>query len=318
MSNMDDRSDEYVESRPWQGLSPNLRGMLLMGIFACMVALLHTIVRALSSDIHPMQIAFFRTVVPLFVLVPLLVRQGQQTKKAWWRTTRPGLQFVRGILGAAAMVTWFYTLSEIPVGDATALSFSVVIFASVGAVFFLGERMGLRRWVAIAVGIAGTLIILRPGLQVISWGSFIALISSVFWAATLLVVKVLARTESSPTIVFYSSLYFTLFAAVPAVYFWVWPTVEQFLLLVTTGLLALVGHLAMARAMKEAETTAIMPIDFTRLLWAAAAGYLWFGEFPDLWTWIGGAVVFGATIYITFRESRAQGSVTAAGPGLSR
>jgi len=89
-------------------------------------------------------------------------------------------------------------------------------------------------------------------------------------------------------------------------YYWVWPTPEQFVLLVGLGLMALVAHLAMARAMKEAEATAIMPMDFTRLLWAAAAGYLWFGEFPDLWTWVGGCVVFASTVYITYRESRTK------------
>lgn len=301
----------------WIRLSPNLRGMLLMAVSACLIALLHTIVRKLSADIHPMQIALFRTVVPLVVLVPMLVHQGRKSQTVWWRTARPGLQLLRGVMGAAAMVTWFFSLSLIPVGDATALSFSVVIFASVGAVVFLGERVGLRRWVAIAIGLAGTLIILRPGVQSINLGSLVALISSLFWAATLLVVKVLARSDSGMTIVFYSSVYFTVFASVPAIYFWVWPTTDQLALLVLLGLMALVAHLAMARALKEAETTAILPIDFTRLLWAAAAGYLWFGEFPDLWTWVGGAVVFASTVYITFRESRIKTPVAAAGPNIS-
>lgn len=291
--------------------------MALMAVFACLVALLHTIVRALSTEIHPMQIAFFRTVAPLTVLVPMLIRQGRRSGTTWWRTSRPGLQFLRGIMGAAAMVTWFYSLSLIPVGDATALSFSVVIFASVGAMVFLGERVGPRRWMAIAVGLVGTLIIVRPGVQAINLGALAALISSVFWAATLLVVKVLARTDSGMTIVFYSSIYFTLFASAPAIYFWVWPTPEQLGLMVLLGLMALVAHLAMARALKEAETTAIMPVDFTRLLWAAAAGYLWFGEFPDFWTWVGGAVVFVSTLYITYRESRIKPPAAATGTELT-
>ncbi|MDD9876696.1 MAG: DMT family transporter [Magnetovibrio sp.] len=286
----------------WERLPPNARGMLLMAVFACLVALLHVIVRRLSQDLHPMEIAFFRTVVPLFVLVPMLMRQG----RGWWRSTRPGLQLVRGLLGGAAMVTWFYSLAMIPVGDATALSFSVVVFTSIGAVLFLGEKMGMRRWMAVLIGLIGTLIILRPGTQAMQLGALVALASSIFWSATLLVVKVLTRTESEMTIVFYSSMYFTLIAAVPAFYYWVWPTPEQFALLILVGLMALVAHLAMARAMKQAEATAIMPVDFTRLLWAAAAGYLWFGEFPDLWTWVGGTVVFASTIYITYRESRKQ------------
>ncbi len=285
-----------------------------MAVFAGVVSLGHVIARHLSQDFHPMQAAFFRTIVPLVVLTPILMRQGP----GWWRTTRPGLQFFRGLVGGISMLTWFYALALIPVGDATALSFTVVIFASMGAVVVLGERMGARRWAAIAVGIVGTLIILRPGTDGLSVGALVVLISSLFWAAALLTVKVLARTDSSITIVFYSSIYFTILAGIPAAYYWRTPDPEQFALFVSVGLLATVAQLAMTGALKIAETAAIMPMDFTRLLWAAGLGYIWFGEFPDLWTWAGGAIVFASTIYITYRENRAakveQGDHPANGP----
>ena len=299
----------------WNRLPPNLRGMLLMAFSACMVALLHTIVRHLTQDFHPMQVALFRTAVPFVVLIPMLVRTGRRTGTNWWRTNRPGLQMARGVLGAVAMVSWFYSLSLIPVGNATAISFSVVVFASIGAVVFLHERVGLRRCLAIAVGIAGTLIIVRPGAEGFNLGALAAVVSSVFWAATLLVIKVLARSDSSATIVFYSSVYFTAFVTPFAIYFWRWPSLEQLALMVLIGLMALLGQLALTMAMKEAEATAVMPMDFTRLLWAAAVGYLWFGEFPDIWTWIGGAVVFASTLYITYRESRYRKPSVAEDPG---
>ncbi len=278
--------------------------MLLMAVFAGVVSLGHVIARHLSHDLHPMQIAFFRTVVPLFILVPMLMRQGP----GWWRTSRPGLQFWRGMVGGISMITWFYSLSLIPVGDATALSFSVVIFTAVGAALFLKETVGARRWAAIAIGLVGTLIILRPGSDAMGAGALVALVSSVFWAAAVLVVKVLARTDSPMTIVFYSSIYFTILAGVPAAFYWIAPTMAQLGLLACVGLFALIAQLAMTNALKIAETTAIMPIDFTRLLWAAALGFVWFGEFPDLWTWVGGAIVFASTVYITYRESRAGGA----------
>ena len=278
--------------------------MALMAFSACVVALLHSIARSLTADYHSMEIAFFRTTVPLFFLVPMLVRQGRRTGTNWWHTARPGMQLLRGVTGAIGMMTWFFSLSLIPVGDATAITFSVVIFASIGAVLFLGERIGRRRVAAIVVGLLGTLIIVRPDVNAINMGAMVALVSSIFWAATLLVVKVLARTDSSPTIVFYASVYFTVFVTPFAVYFWKWPTPEDLALLILIGILALLGQLALTGAMRSGEATAVMPIDFTRLLWAAGVGYIWFGEFPDLWTWVGGAVVFGSTLYITYRESR--------------
>lgn len=288
----------------WDRLTPNLRGMMLMGLFACAISISHTIVRALSAEIHPFEIALFRTVLPMFVLVPMLIRQGRRTGVTWWRTTRPGLQVIRGIFGGASMMAWFYTLSLIPVGDATALSFTVVIFASVGAVVVLGEKVGIRRWTAIAIGLIGTLIILRPGAQAVSLGAVTAIASSLLWAAALLTVKILARGDSNVTIVFYSSVIFTFLTAPPALYFWTWPSGAQALMLLAIGGLTLVAQLSMTAAVRAADTTAVMPMDFTRLLWASAVGFVWFGEFPDLWTWIGGGVVFISTLYISYRESR--------------
>ena len=283
----------------WSALPANIRGMMLMGVFAGVVSLSHVLARDLSQNFHPTQIAFFRTIVPLVILTPILMRQGQ----GWWRTTRPGLQFLRGIVGGISMLTWFYALSVIQVADATALSFTVVIFASLGAVLFLKERLGKHRWTAIIIGIIGTFIILRPGFSGLNAGVIIALASSVLWAAALLVVKVLSRTDSPMTIVFYSSIYFSILAGVPATYYWTNPNPDQLNLLICMGVLATIAQLSMTGALKVAETTVIMPIDFTRLLWAAALGYIWFGEFPDFWTWIGGIIVFTSTIYITYREN---------------
>ncbi len=286
----------------WLTLPANTRGILLMSVFAGTVSLGHVIARHLTQEFHPMQVAFFRTFVPLVILTPILMSTGS----GWWHTTRPGLQLLRGLIGGISMLTWFYTLSLIPVADATALSFTVVIFASLGAVFLLGERMGRHRWTAIFFGLVGTLIILRPFDIGLNLGALIALVSSVLWAAALICVKILSRTESSVTIVFYSSVYFTILAGIPAAYFWITPELPQLGLLICVGLLATIAQLCMTGALKIAETTAVMPMDFTRLLWAAALGFIWFGEFPDPWTWIGSIIVFASTAYITYRENRVE------------
>ena len=283
----------------WSALPANTRGILLMAAFAGTVSLGHVIARHLTQEFHPMQVAFFRTFVPLVILTPILMSKGP----GWWHTTRPGLQLLRGLIGGISMLTWFYTLSLIPVANATALSFTVVIFASLGAVFFLGERMGRHRWTAIFFGVVGTLIILRPFDVGLNPGALVALVSSILWAAALICVKVLSRTDSSVTIVFYSSVYFTILAGIPAAYFWIAPELIQLGLLICVGLLATIAQLCMTGALKIAETTAVMPIDFTRLLWAAALGFIWFGEFPDPWTWIGSIIVFTSTMYITYREN---------------
>lgn len=269
---------------------------------AATVSLMHVLVRDLSRDLHPFEIAFFRNLVSFLVLIPFLLRQD----RAAWKSTRPGLQAVRGFVGIHAMLSWFYALYLVPVGDATALSFTAVLFTSLGAVFLLGERMGVRRWTALGIGFLGTAIILRPGFQEVSLGHLVVIGSTMLWAAALLLVKVLSREDSSVTIVFYSSAYFTPLSLIVALFFWQWPTWPQLGQMLAIGLLATVAHLAMAQALKEGEATAVMPGDFTRLIWASTIGFLMFGEFPDTWTWVGGTVIFLATLYITYREAQVK------------
>ena len=284
---------------------------MLMG--AVLISCLHGLVRDMTQQLHPFEVAFFRNVVALVVLTPLLLRQDREA----WKSKRPDLQLVRGVVGLGAMLTWFYALSLVPVGDATALSFTVVLFTSLGAVFMLKEKMGVRRWGALAVGFLGTAIILRPGFQEIGAGYLWALASTVLWAGALLLVKVLSRYDSPVTIVFYSSVYFTPATLLLALFVWEWPTWSQLWELIAIGLLAAFAHLSMAKAMQLGETTAVMPVDFTRLLWAAGIGYLMFAEFPDLWTWVGGTVVFASTLYITYREARIKGRAEIAAKGTT-
>ncbi|PIW28025.1 MAG: RNA polymerase subunit sigma-54 [Rhodospirillales bacterium CG15_BIG_FIL_POST_REV_8_21_14_020_66_15] len=291
----------------------NFRGILFMLAGAVMISCLHALVRDMTQALHPFEVAFFRNLVVLIALTPLLLRQDRHA----WKSKRPDLQLVRGIVGLGAMLTWFYALSLVPVGDATALSFTVVLFTSLGAVFMLKEKMGIRRWGALIVGFAGTAVILRPGFQDISAGYLWALGSTVMWAWALLLVKVLVRYDSPVTIVFYSSVYFTPATLILALFVWEWPTWAQFGELVAIGLLAATAHVSMAKAMQLGEATAVMPADFTRLLWAAGLGYAMFGEFPDLWTWAGGTVVFASTLYITYREARVKGKATVAVKGTT-
>ena len=280
--------------------SSNQRGAFFMAIAAMIAAIMHSQVRGLSQHIHPFEIAFFRNFTALLFVLPFLVNQGRSA----WKCKRHGLMIIRSVAGVGALLTYFYGLSFVPVADATAISFSVVIFAAIGARLFLKERLGFRRCAAIIVGLFGTLIILRPGFQLIGEGVISLLVSTLLWASAWLMVKVLARKDLSITIVFYSSLYFFLFSLPFALWVWTWPTWFEFGQLVLIGVLAALGMLCTTESLKLGETAVVMPFDFTRLIWAAAIGYLFFGEFPDFWTWIGGVILFGSTVYITYREAR--------------
>lgn len=288
-------------------LPPTVRGILWMLFSAAVIAQMHVLVRGLSQELPTLEIVFFRNLVALLALLPFLMRQ----ERSLWRSKRPGLQAVRGVVGICAMTAWFYSLELLPVADATALSFTAVLFTTLGAAVFLGEKVGPRRWAAIGAGFVGVLIIVRPGMGVMSWDALWVLGSTTMWATSLLVVKTLSRTDTPVTITFYAAVYFTIYSFVPALFVWQWPTWPQVGLLVVIGVTATIAHVAMAQALRLAEAAAVMPLDYSRLLWTAGVGWIAFGEFPDTWTWVGGTVIFGATVYITVRESRAKRAIAA-------
>ncbi|MDH3229068.1 MAG: DMT family transporter, partial [Alphaproteobacteria bacterium] len=181
----------------------------------------------------------------------------------------------------------------------------VPIFTAILALLFLGERVRLRRWAAILFGFAGVFVALGPDLQetgTVTLGSLLVVLSSVTWAIALIFIKVLGRTESTITITTYMVLLMTPMSLIPALAVWQWPTPGMFGLLVLIGVLGTIGQLTVVQALKEGETHVVMPIDFTKLIWAAGLGFLWFGEIPTAFTWLGGAMIFASTMYIALRE----------------
>jgi drug/metabolite transporter (DMT)-like permease len=264
-------------------------------VLTCM----HATVRHVSDGMHPFEITFFRNLFALFAILPLALRGGL----ASLRSRQPGLQFLRSGFGLVAMLTWFYGLSIVPIAQATALSFTSVIFGSIGAALVLGERMGLRRWSAVVAGFVGALVILRPGVSEVDPAALIVVVSSILWAAALLTVKRLATTDTVVCIVTWNSVLLTVLSLPVAMTVWVTPSLEQLLWLSLIGVLATLGHLAMTSAFKASDATVVFPVDYMRLLWASVIGYVAFAEIPDAWTWVGGTIIFASTTYIAYREA---------------
>ena len=276
-------------------------------LFACMQAM----VRAVSQDVHPLVVVFFRTVFGLFVFVPWLVDRRLPAL----RTRRLGLLTLRAALWVIAMALYFYALKLTPLAKVVALEFTGPLIATVLAIFILGERIRIRRITALVVGFSGIMVILRPGMVEVDLGSLLVLISVVFWGFAMIVVKVLARTETSATITLYMTLLAIPFTLVAALFVWQMPSWQQLGWLAVIGILGNMGHLCFNQAFREAEITAIVPFDFMRLIWAALLGYLFFAETPHVSTWIGAVMIFSAVVYITYREAKAQDEETAGTEG---
>lgn len=258
------------------------------------------LVRVLTDGgTNPLEIAFFRNLFGLLFLLPWLIRHGT----AGLRTRRPGMHLWRAGWNLAGMIAFFYAIALMPVADVVALNFTAPIFASVGAVLFLGEAMRMRRWSAVFAGFLGALVILRPGFQEIGTPATIALFAALSWALMNLIAKDLARTDPAPTIVILNLLLMTPASLLPALFVWTTPSVWALLMMAAHGVLGTVNQICVVRAFKLADTTFVMPFDFTRLPFVAVLAFLLFGEIPDIWTWIGAAMIFGANVYLTRRES---------------
>ncbi len=271
--------------------------MLVAGAsFAAMTAL----IRHQTSVMDPFQVAFFRNLFGLAFMLPWFWRTGLGALK----TQRIGLHGFRAAVGLVAMSCWFLAVSMMPVAEATALSFTAPLFATIGAALFLGETVRARRWSATVIGFVGVLIILRPGEMEFGLPAILALIASAFMSMAALTVKTLTRTETSGAIVLYMGLIMTPLSLIPALYFWTAPAPLDWLWFVGLGLFATIGQLGMVRAFASSDISAVLPFDFFRLIFAALFGYLIFSEQPDMWTWLGAAVIFAATLYTAHREAK--------------
>ncbi len=272
--------------------------MAYISVTALTGAAANAIIRHLTFTMHPLEIVFFRGLFGIVVFLPLLMRQGLRPLK----TKRPYLLCFRGLL---QVVQLFFVVSSIkltPLAKVAALRFSGPLFATLLTLTFLGEKVHARRITALIVGFSGALVILRPGIVETDLGAIFALSAAVTWACVQMTVKVLARTESSVTITLYSTIIATPVALIFAYPYLTMPSWQELGWVFLVGGLGSVAHLCRAQAFKEADLTAVMPMEFSKLIWVSLLGFFIFGEVPEVWTWLGGIMIFSGSAYIAYRE----------------
>ena len=276
-----------------------VRGAVLMALAAVIFAAMVGLIRLGTEVLHPFVVAFFRNLFALLLLLPWIL----STAGRGLRTARLGLYALRGLFGLVAMLSWFSALAMMPLAEAVSLSFTTPLFATVGAALVLHETVRARRWTATIIGFVGVLIILRPGVEGISWPAMLALLSALAISASVLIIKMLSRTEPSSAIITYMVLFLTPLSLPPALFFWEWPDATTLVVLVGIATFGTLGHLCFTQALKLSDASAVIPLDYLRLPLVAWIGYAFFGETMDMVSWIGAAVIVGATIYIANREA---------------
>jgi drug/metabolite transporter (DMT)-like permease len=294
-----------------------LGAAMAMIVASLFFASLSAVVRHLGETLHPFEVTFFRNLCGLAFMLPWLIRHGVaglHTRRLWLYGWRSGL-------GLVSMLCSFTSLTLLPFEQAIALSFTTPLFATLGAALVLGETVRSRRWIATIAGFLGVLIMLRPGidrplaeslaLSGPGLGALLAVAAAMCSAVVTLIVKDLSRTEPSDAIVTYMVLLLTPMSLIPALPVWQWPPLILWPWIIAMGAFGSFGHMCYVRAFAVSDASAVMPYDYTRLMFAAVIGYFAFAEVPDLWTWTGAAIIAGSAIYIAHREALARQSAAA-------
>ena len=280
------------------GQSDSIIGISLALLSALLLAFNSAIGKQLGQELHPFLLNFIRAFIMVVMLLPWILRRGLRGI----RTSRPGLQFINGFFFAVALSAWFWALPLLPLDLITAVGFTAPTFAVLGAILFLGEKSEPWRWGALIVGIIGALIIVRPGFTEVSPGVLAMIISSMCFAITKLLVKVITRIDTPESVVFWQAVWTAVLAFPVALFFWAIPNWEQTAWLIALSIVTILNHYCMTWAVKLADIGIIEPISFTRLIWAAIVGYLIFSDVPNVFTIVGGAVVMASVVYIAHRE----------------
>lgn len=278
--------------------SNSIHGMSLAAIATFLFAVETVIVRHLTPEIHPFEIAFFAALGQSIALIPWMLHGRMEV----FRTRKLHLHTLRVGLSTVAVLGLFYALRSTPLAKVTALNFTQPIFTAVLAIYFLKETVKLKKWGAILLGFSGAMVVLRPGYDVIDLGSLVVLSSAFFFAITTIVIKILTRTDSIITICIYGGILRIPLCAIPAAFVWKSPEPEHLAWFACIGVVELIAVFSLTQALKEVDTATIAPLFFLQLIWAAAFGYVFFSEIPGIFTWIGAAIIIVATTVLAINE----------------
>jgi len=213
------------------------------------------------------------------------------------------LYAARGLVHGGGVMLWFFAMARVPIAEVTAIGYTSPIFVTIGAALFLGEKLQVRRIMAVLAALTGALIILRPGFAEISVGQLAQLTAAPLFAASFILAKKLTEDDDPAMIVLMLSVFCTLVLLPGAIYQWRTPTAEEVFWLAMTAVFATLGHYTLTRAFRAAPITVTQPIGFLQLVWAALIGLVAFGEALDPFVFLGAAVIIGAATYISHRET---------------
>ena len=278
--------------RPFRGIALILLSTIFLGTS-------DVTSKYLSATLPSIEITWIRFLVFVLIMVPAMVPGSPLYALP---TGRLGLQMMRGAALLGSSLFFISGLRFLPIAEASATGFVSPLFVTALSIVFLGESVGLRRWLATAAGLIGVLIILRPGSSAFHPAAAFPLVSAFCWALTLIMTRMLSGRERAATTMTYSSIagFLILSALVPLV--WISPTWHDVMFGILVGVASTAGQWIVVLAFRYADASVLAPFSYTQLLWVSILGFIIFGEVPDAWTISGAAFIVASGLYTAHRE----------------
>ncbi len=289
----------------WQRLSANSQGAIWMLVGCFLFSVMSLGIKHLGGHINSFQIAFLRAFLGFLAFLPFVYMAGFSNLK----TKKLQKHLLRGCIGISAMFSVFYAITQMPLADAVALTFTRALFLILLAVLFLGETIRWRRWLATAAGFVGVVVMVQAGPEV-GFAAGIALLGAFLVALVSVLIKQLSNTESPTTIMFYFGLIGSIVSFGPALYVWVPISWNDLIILIIASTFGSAGNYCVINAFALGEATAVSPFDYSRLIFSGILAFFFFSEVPDVWMIVGAGIIIISTLYIARREALANRKIT--------
>ena len=277
---------------PFRGIALILASTVFLGIS-------DVTAKYLSATLPSIEIAWIRFLVFALIMSPAMVPGSPLFAL---QSRRPGLQVMRGVALLGSSLFFISGLRFLPIAEASATGFVSPLFVTALSIVFLGESVGLRRWIATAVGLMGVVIILRPGSGAFHPAAFFPIVSALAWACTLIMTRMMSGREHALTTMTYSSITGACIVSALVPFVWVTPSWHDILFGIFIGIASTAGQWIVVLAFRYADASVLAPFSYTQLLWVTVLGFVIFGELPDIWTITGAVFIVASGLYTAHRE----------------
>ena len=253
----------------------------------------------LSDDLPILQITWARYFFTVAFVFPIMFFFYK--KQLVW-SDKPKLQIFRGLILLSANICFFYAISVISLAKALTLAFIAPLIVTAFSPILLGEKVGFRRWTAVAVGFIGSLIVIRPGFLEFNLASMAALATGFFYGFYLIITRKLSTSDNPLLTLLITGMVGALLVSLIIPFYWVKPTLNQWSLMAGIGVFACIGHLFLILSLKYADASKLAPLGYTEIIPNVIIGYYFFNELPDNWTYLGLFIIVLSGLYISRRE----------------